>query len=132
MRLSLRFIVPLARALAAITYGVVPYVDQLTLPWFVRDLDILSQLIANAVQEPLAEMLQSESPDRPLLPRAQTFFDRVLKYDTPSCRTSIPATTTAAEQEQASPGEDQHDEDVERRRHPGVRPRGAFEGSCGG
>jgi trehalose 6-phosphate synthase len=79
MRLSLRFIVPLALALAAITYGVVPYVDQLTLPWFVRDLDIRSQLIANAVQEPLSEMLESESPEKPLLPRAQAFFNRILQ-----------------------------------------------------
>mgnify|MGYP003413410641 FL=1 len=40
MRLSLRFIIPLMLALAAIAYSVVPLVDQLTLRWFVRDLDI--------------------------------------------------------------------------------------------
>ena len=42
MRLSLRFIIPLALALAAIAYAVVPLVDQLTLKWFMRDLEIRS------------------------------------------------------------------------------------------
>ena len=58
MRLSLRFILPLILALAAIAYGVVPLVDQLTLRWFVRDLDIRSELVANSVQEPLQEHLR--------------------------------------------------------------------------
>ena len=40
MRISLRFIVPLGLALAAIAYAVVPLVDRLTLQWFVRDLEI--------------------------------------------------------------------------------------------
>jgi len=57
MRLSLRFIVPLALALAAIAYAVVPLVDQLTLKWFMRDLEIRSTLIAAAVQEPLQELV---------------------------------------------------------------------------
>ena len=39
MPLSLRFVVPLALALAAIAYAVVPLVDRLTFQWFVRDLD---------------------------------------------------------------------------------------------
>src|SRR2546422_2904417 len=37
MPLSLRFVVPLALALAAIAYAVVPLVDRLTFQWFVRD-----------------------------------------------------------------------------------------------
>lgn len=57
MRLSLRFILPLLLALAAIAYGVAPLVDQLTLKWFVRDLDIRAALIANAIQDPLQEQL---------------------------------------------------------------------------
>jgi trehalose 6-phosphate synthase len=36
---------------------VAPLVDQLTLKWFVRDLDIRATLIANTVQEPLQEQL---------------------------------------------------------------------------
>src|SRR5664279_5399465 len=57
MNLSLRFVLPLVLVLVAIAYGVVPLVDQLTLRWFVRDLDMRSALIANTLQEPLAEQL---------------------------------------------------------------------------
>lgn len=48
MRLSLRFIVPLTLALAAIVYAVVPLVDGLTLRWFVRDVDMRSKPAADA------------------------------------------------------------------------------------
>ncbi len=61
MRLSLRFIIPLIVVLAAIAYGVIPLVDQLTLKWFVRDLDIRATLIANTTQEPLGALLQEGS-----------------------------------------------------------------------
>ena len=57
MRLSLRFVLPLMLVLAGIAYAVAPLVDQLTLKWFVRDLDIRATLIANTVQEPLLEQL---------------------------------------------------------------------------
>ena len=58
MRLSLRFIIPLALALAAIAYAVVPLVDQLTLKWFVRDLDVRSTLIVGTVQDQLQELVR--------------------------------------------------------------------------
>ncbi|HTY99990.1 MAG TPA: trehalose-6-phosphate synthase, partial [Rhodocyclaceae bacterium] len=58
MRLSLRFILPLVLALAAIAYAVVPLVDRLTLSWFMRDLDVRSALIANTIQEPLEKLIQ--------------------------------------------------------------------------
>ncbi len=57
MRLSLRFVLPLILVLAGIAYVVAPLVDQLTVRWFVRDLDIRSSLIANTIQEPLQEQL---------------------------------------------------------------------------
>ena len=57
MRLSFRFIVPLALALAAIAYAVVPLVDQFTLKWFVRDLEIRTSLITNTIQEPLQALV---------------------------------------------------------------------------
>jgi len=57
MRLSLRFVLPLILVLAGIAYAVMPLVDQLTLRWFVRDLDIRSSLIVNTVQDPLREQL---------------------------------------------------------------------------
>ncbi|MES2876894.1 MAG: trehalose-6-phosphate synthase [Pseudomonadota bacterium] len=59
MRLSLRFILPLFLVLAGIAYAVAPLVDQLTLRWFVRDLDLRSSLIANTIQEPLQEQLEA-------------------------------------------------------------------------
>ena len=58
MPLSLRFVVPLALALAAIAYAVVPLVDRLTFQWFVRDLDTRGALIAKTAQEPLAELVR--------------------------------------------------------------------------
>ncbi len=57
MRLSLRFILPLIVVLAAIAYTVAPLVDQFTLRWFVRDLDMRAALIANTVQDPLQEQM---------------------------------------------------------------------------
>lgn len=72
MRLSLRFIIPLAIVLAAIAYAVIPLVDQLTLKWFVRDIDIRSTLIANAVQDPLLELVRAGSRNKMLI-----FFGKI-------------------------------------------------------
>jgi trehalose 6-phosphate synthase len=74
MRLSLRFIVPLAVTLALIAYAVVPLVDQFTLRWFVRDLDIRTSLIANALQEPLEPLIREGSRAKVL-----RLFDRNLR-----------------------------------------------------
>lgn len=74
MRLSLRFIIPLILVLTAIAYAVVPLVDQLTLRWFVRDLDMRSTLIANTIQEPLQEMIQTGTPAR-----TQKLFSRIIQ-----------------------------------------------------
>ena len=60
-RLSLRFILPLGLVLALFAYAVVPLMDELTLRWFVRDLDIRSQLVGNALQEPLLEYVPQKS-----------------------------------------------------------------------
>jgi len=67
---SLRFVVPLALALAAIAYAVVPLVDRLTFQWFVRDLDMRGALIVQAAQEPLVELMRSGRGER----------ERVLRY----------------------------------------------------
>jgi trehalose 6-phosphate synthase len=64
MRLSLRFIVPLVLALAAIAYAVVPLVDGLTLRWFVRDIDMRSKLVANAIHDSIQDSLASGSKSR--------------------------------------------------------------------
>lgn len=61
LRLSLRFVLPLAVAITILAYVTVPLVDQLTLRWFVRDLDIRSRFIAATLQEPLVDLLGQEN-----------------------------------------------------------------------
>ena len=72
MRLSIRFVLPLLIVLAGIAYALAPLVDQLTLRWFVRDIEIRSALIANTIQEPLLEQLAAGK-------KAKTgeFFNRI-------------------------------------------------------
>ena len=72
MRLSLRFVVPLLLALALLGWAVVPLVDRLTLQWFVRDLDIRATLVANALQEPLEDLLRAGNRTR-----LEQFFARI-------------------------------------------------------
>jgi trehalose-6-phosphate synthase len=64
LKLSLRFIIPLVLALGLLAYSVVPLVDKLTLRWFVRDMDMRSQLIANTLHEPLSELIQQGNKSR--------------------------------------------------------------------
>jgi trehalose 6-phosphate synthase len=66
MRLSLRFLIPLLVALGVFAYAAVPLVDTLMTRWFVRDLDVRSNLIAAAVQEPLEELISTGSSARVL------------------------------------------------------------------
>jgi len=73
-RLSLRFVLPLALVLGLFAYAVVPLVDNLTLRWFVRDLDARSQSLANALQEPLREYIPLNSEKRIV-----QLFDRALR-----------------------------------------------------
>jgi len=61
MRLSLRFILPLGIALAAMAYAVVPLVDRLALQWFVRDLDDRGELIARGMNERLVDLVRAPS-----------------------------------------------------------------------
>ncbi len=57
IHLSLRFVIPLAIALALFAYGVVPLIDKLTLKWFARDLDIRSQLISSTLNDALIDLV---------------------------------------------------------------------------
>jgi len=61
VKLSLRFLVPLILVLAALTLAAMPLVDQLTLRWFMKDLDMRASLIASTVHEPV-QRLESD-PD---------------------------------------------------------------------
>ena len=73
-RLTLRFVLPLALVLGLFAYAVVPLVDNLTLRWFVRDLDARSQSLANALQEPLLEYVPQNADKR-----ISQLFDRALR-----------------------------------------------------
>ena len=72
MRLSLRFVIPLAIVLAAIAYAVIPLVDRLTFQWFVRDLEIRSVLVAKTLQDPLLELIQAGTRNKMV-----AFFSRI-------------------------------------------------------
>ena len=74
LRLSLRFILPLALAIGLFAFAVVPLVDSLTLNWFVKDLEIRSQSLGNAMQDPLAEYVPLNARDRIL-----QLFDRAIR-----------------------------------------------------
>jgi trehalose 6-phosphate synthase len=72
MRYSLRFIIPLAVALALIAYAVVPLVDQLTIRWFSRDLDIRGRLVVTTIEDTLAPLIRANSK-----PKIAALFDRI-------------------------------------------------------
>jgi hypothetical protein len=75
MRISLRFILPLAVALTAIAYAVVPLVDRLTLNWFVREIEIRTKLITNATQEPLGALVRDPRARQKIM----RFFDNIIE-----------------------------------------------------
>ncbi|HWP65397.1 MAG TPA: trehalose-6-phosphate synthase [Candidatus Limnocylindria bacterium] len=58
MRLAVRFILPLLLAVAVVAAVALPLFDRLTSRWFVRDLDMRSAVIANAVDGPIADLLR--------------------------------------------------------------------------
>jgi trehalose-6-phosphate synthase len=74
LRLSMRFILPLAAVIGLFAYAVVPLVDDLTLHWFVKDLDIRSQSLANTMHDPLAEYVPKDAREK----MAQ-LFDRAIR-----------------------------------------------------
>src|SRR3954464_7666428 len=76
MPISLRFVLPLALALAAIAWAVQPLVDRLTLQWFVRDLDTRGTLIAKTAQEPLVELMREPRGARA---RVVRYFERIIQ-----------------------------------------------------
>ena len=64
LRLQLRFLLPLLVALVAAAYLSVPFLDQLTLRWFSRDLNSRGMLVANALSDSVAEALQADRSTR--------------------------------------------------------------------
>jgi trehalose-6-phosphate synthase len=55
LRLQLRFLAPLFLTLVGAAVVAVPLMDQLTLRWFARDLNIRGQLVTNALAEAIAD-----------------------------------------------------------------------------
>jgi trehalose 6-phosphate synthase len=74
MRLSLRFLLPLALVLAGLAYAVIPLVDSLTLKWFVRDLEIRSELMGRTIEGPLVDLLMPENKTKLL-----NYFHRIVQ-----------------------------------------------------
>lgn len=110
MRRSLRFIVPLLLALAAFAYAMLPLVDRLTVRWFVRDLDIRANLIANTVQEPVQDLIAAGNRTRII-----QFFTRITEdervyavgycpspRDRPLATPAMPSAVACAELDQFS------------------------------
>jgi trehalose-6-phosphate synthase len=62
--MPLRFIVPLGLVLALSAWAVVPLMENLTVRWFVRDLDIRSQMLARTLEEPLLDYVPTKSRRR--------------------------------------------------------------------
>ena len=72
MRLSLRFVLPLLLVLAAFAYAVAPIIDEFTLRWSLRDLDMRSSVIAKTIEEPLELQLAMGTPSS-----IAAFFNRI-------------------------------------------------------
>lgn len=60
MKLSLKFIIALTFFLSLTAYFVVPLVEKLTLNWFMRDLDLRSNLISRSLSGPVKIFLMDE------------------------------------------------------------------------
>lgn len=74
MRLSLRFLLPLIIVLAVIAYALSPLVDNLTLKWGKRDLDMRGKLIAETISDTLIPLVQQGNKSR-----VETLFNRVTR-----------------------------------------------------
>jgi hypothetical protein len=74
LHLSLRFVLPLALVLGLFAFAIVPLIDNLTLRWFVRELDTRSQLLANALQDPLLDYVPQKSAKK-----INQLFDRAIQ-----------------------------------------------------
>jgi len=74
MRLTMRFLFPLALVLAGLAYAVIPLVDSLTLKWFVKDLEMRAELIGRMVEAPLGDLLAAESKTKLV-----AYFNRIIQ-----------------------------------------------------
>ncbi|MBV8211200.1 MAG: trehalose-6-phosphate synthase [Burkholderiaceae bacterium] len=73
-RLQLRFLVPLVLTLVAAAYLALPLMDQLTLRWFSRDLDLRGSLLASGLSDSIGEALAEHR-----VTHLQALFDRTVQ-----------------------------------------------------
>lgn len=71
LRLQLRFLVPLVITLVVAATLAVPFIDQVTLRWFSRDLNSRGVLVASALSDSVAQELMNDR-----VARLQPLFDR--------------------------------------------------------
>lgn len=64
LHISLRFIVPLACVLVLIGYFAIPWMESMTVRWFVRDLDTRSRLVQNTLEQPLLNYLELNADEQ--------------------------------------------------------------------
>jgi alpha,alpha-trehalose-phosphate synthase [UDP-forming] len=74
LRLQLRFLLPLLLTLGLAAYLALPLMDQLTLRWFSRDLNLRGELVTNALADAISDAMVTSSTDR-----LQSMFDRAAK-----------------------------------------------------
>jgi len=73
LRLQLRFLIPLVLTLVAAAYFAVPLMDELTLRWFARDLNMRGALVTNTLSDSIADALENARGRR-----LQSLFDRAV------------------------------------------------------
>jgi len=74
LNLQLRFLIPLVLTLVAAAYLALPVMDQLTLRWFARDLNIRGELVTNALSDSVGESMSAEKPGK-----LKQLFDRAVQ-----------------------------------------------------
>jgi hypothetical protein len=88
LRLSFRFLVPLALALFAVAYAVTPVVDGLMRQWHTRDLDIRATLVASSLQDALYETIGAGGEPRASAQRLNDFIRDERLYGLAVCEPS--------------------------------------------
>lgn len=73
MRLSLRFILPLALILTLTAWILTPFAEKLTHQWFVHDMDTRAELVFHGLEESLPPLLEARHPAK-----ISALFDRLI------------------------------------------------------
>jgi trehalose 6-phosphate synthase len=88
VRLSFRFLLPLALALFAVAYAVTPVVEGLMRQWHTRDLDIRASLLANSLQDFVFELVGAGGDSSRISPRLTNLIRDERLYGLAYCSTA--------------------------------------------